>query len=145
MRYGRMWAVVLALGVGAPGMASAASAVFYDPGNGAFGYAMNKRSVSNALQDALAGCVRGSPNCREQMSTAASGYSAIYTGTVAVGVALSEKSDDAARRKAAAMCRRVANDCALAIAWREIVPVQGTVHPLTHPYPPPPPPGPAMP
>jgi len=47
------------------------------------------------------------------------GYSAIATGTVAMGFALGEKTADAAQRKAERMCRQRANDCTLAILWRE--------------------------
>ncbi|MCF7750008.1 hypothetical protein KQ945_04575 [Bacillus subtilis subsp. subtilis] len=97
--------------------------MFYDADTGAYGYSMNKRTVSAAVQQALGHCVLRSPNCASQASTTAPGFSAVYSGTHAVGFALSEKDDVAAQRKAEAMCRRQAKDCALALLWRENAPV----------------------
>jgi hypothetical protein len=113
---------VLVVALAAAGVANAASAVFYDTATGAYGYSMNKRTVSAAVQQALGYCVQRSPNCASQASTTAAGFSAVYTGTGAVGFALSEKDDGAAQRKAEAMCRRQAKDCVLALVWRETPP-----------------------
>lgn len=110
---------VLLVALAAAGAANAASAVFYDTTTGAYGYSMNQRTVSAAVQQALSYCVQRSPNCASQASTAAPGFSAVYTGTRAVGFALSEKEEGAAQRKAEAMCRRQAQDCVLALVWRE--------------------------
>lgn len=110
---------VLLVALAAAGAANAASAVFYDTDTGAYGYSMNKRTVSAAVQQALSYCVQRSPNCASQASTTAAGYSAVYTGTGAVGFALSEKDDGAAQREAEAMCRRRAKDCVLELVWRE--------------------------
>lgn len=113
---------VLLVALAAAGAANAASAVFYDTATGAYGYSMNQRTVSAAVQQALSYCVQRSPNCASQASTAAPGFSAVYTGTRAVGFALSEKEEGAAQRKAEAMCRRQAQDCVLALVWRETPP-----------------------
>lgn len=110
---------VLLVALATAGAANAASAVFYDANTGAYGYSMNKRTVSAAVQQALGYCVQRSPDCASQASTTAAGFSALYTGTRAVGFALSEKDDAAAQRKAEAMCRRQAKDCVLALLWRE--------------------------
>lgn len=119
MRCTSSWVALLLAGVALPGTAAAASAVFYDANTGAYGYSMNKRTVSAAVQQALGYCVQRSPDCASQASTTAAGFSALYTGTRAVGFALSEKDDAAAQRKADAMCRRQAKDCVLALLWRE--------------------------
>ncbi|AHY58718.1 hypothetical protein DX03_08505 [Stenotrophomonas rhizophila] len=114
---------VLLVALAAAGAANAASAVFYDTTTGVYGYSMNQRTVSAAVQQALGYCVQRSPNCASQASTTAPGFSAVYTGTRAVGFALSEKEDGAAQRKAEAMCRRQARDCVLALVWRETPPL----------------------
>ncbi|MNK29310.1 hypothetical protein D3C87_477040 [compost metagenome] len=122
MRFTSTWTALLLAGVVLPGTAGAASAVFYDADTGAYGYSMNQRTVSAALQQSLGYCVQRSPNCSGQASTTGPGFSALYTGTHAVGYALSEKDDAAAQRKAEAMCRRKAADCQLALLWREDTP-----------------------
>ncbi|MEG2805890.1 DUF4189 domain-containing protein [Stenotrophomonas sp.] len=127
--------MLLAAGLAIPGVAGAASAVFYDADTGAYGYSMNKRTVSAAMQQALGYCVQRSPDCSGQASTNAPGFSALYTGTHAVGYALSEKDDVAAQRKAEAMCRRQAADCQLALLWRERVPVPVTLSQQGRPLP----------
>ena len=98
--------------------ANAASAIVYDD-DGRYGYAMNHSTLSAAMQRALQHCAVRSRNCAQTATTTAVGYSAIATGTVAMGFALGEKTADAAQRKAERMCRQRANDCTLAILWRE--------------------------
>lgn len=98
--------------------ANAASAIVYDD-DGRYGYAMNHGTLPAAMQRALQHCAVRSRNCAQTATTTAVGYSAIATGTVAMGFALGEKTADAAQRKAERMCRQRANDCTLAILWRE--------------------------
>ncbi|HGM7349011.1 MULTISPECIES: DUF4189 domain-containing protein [Stenotrophomonas] len=98
--------------------ANAASAIVYDE-DGRYGYSLNQNTLSAAMQRALQHCAVRSRNCAQTATTTAVGYSAIATGTVAMGFALGEKTADAAQRKADRMCRQRANDCTLAILWRE--------------------------
>ena len=138
MRIAPRLRMLLVMGMALPCTAGAASAVFYDADTGAYGYSMNKRSVSAAMQQALGYCVQHSLNCSNQASTSLGGYSALYTGTGAVGIALSAQDDGAAQRKAEAMCRRKAGDCRLALLWREepAVPPVPPVPPIpAHPLP----------
>lgn len=98
--------------------ANAASAIVYDD-DGRYGYAMNHGTLSAAMQRALQHCAVRSRNCAQTSTTTAVGYSAIAVGTVAMGFALAEKTADAAQRRAERMCRQRADDCTLAILWRE--------------------------
>jgi len=98
--------------------AQAASAIAFDD-DGHYGYAMNRPSASNALQAAAGYCARQSANCAHTASTTTVGYSAIYSGTVALGYALAEADPAAAQRKAERMCRERADDCQLMVMWRE--------------------------
>jgi Domain of unknown function (DUF4189) len=101
--------------------AGAASAITYDK-DGRYGYSMNQHSLTAAMQQSLHYCALRSRNCGQSASTTNEGYSAIATGTVALGFALGEKTADAAQRKAERMCRERANDCTLALLWRETPP-----------------------
>jgi len=101
--------------------AGAASAITYDK-DGRYGYSMNQHSLTTAMQQSLHYCALQSRNCGQSASTTSEGYSAIATGTVALGFALGEKTADAAQRKAERMCRERANDCTLALLWRETPP-----------------------
>lgn len=135
--------MVLTLLVGAVPAASAASAVAYDQ-NGNYGYSMNRDSVTAAMQQALEYCARSSRNCGQFASTVEQGYSAIFTGTVALGYALGEKTPEAAQKKAEKMCSERANDCTLQLMWRERG--QAVPRPPSHPiYAPPQPPEPVHP
>ncbi|MGE6333528.1 DUF4189 domain-containing protein [Stenotrophomonas sp. NPDC077659] len=104
--------------LGASSTAGAASAISYDA-DGAYGYSMNQPTVSGAMQNALKYCVARSRNCGQSAIATGEGYSAIVTGTVSMGFALAEASPEAARRKAEKMCGERANDCTLAVLWRE--------------------------
>jgi len=121
--------MLLVMGMALPCTAGAASAVFYDAHTGAYGYSMNKRSISTAMQQALGYCAQRSPDCSTVASTSEGGYSALYTGTGAMGIALSAQDDAVAQRKAEAMCRRKAGDCRLVLLWRE-EPVAPSVPPV---------------
>ena len=114
-------AVSLALLLPVSSAASAASAITYDK-DGRYGYSMNQSSLTTAMQQSLHYCAARSRNCGQSASTTSEGYSAIATGTIALGFALGEKTADAAQRKAERMCRERANDCTLALLWREIPP-----------------------
>jgi hypothetical protein len=98
--------------------ANAASAITYDK-DGRFGYSMNQRSLTSAMQQSLHYCAARSRNCGQSATTSSEGYSAIATGTIALGFALGEKTPEAAQRKAEKMCRERANDCTLSMLWRE--------------------------
>lgn len=113
-----MNAVLCALLLGVSSTAGAASAVSHDA-DGAYGYSMNQATVSGAMQNALKYCVARSRNCGQSAVATGEGYSAIVTGTVSMGFALAEASPEAAQRKAEKMCRERANDCTLAVMWRE--------------------------
>ncbi|TFZ46187.1 DUF4189 domain-containing protein [Stenotrophomonas maltophilia] len=117
----RMRLVSLGLLLSISSGASAASAITYDK-DGRYGYSMNQRSLTAAMQQSLHYCAARSRNCGESASTASEGYSAIATGTIALGFALAEKTPDAAQKKAERMCRERANDCALVLLWRETQP-----------------------
>lgn len=56
---------VLLVALAAAGAANAASAVFYDTTTGVYGYSMNQRTVSAAVQQALGYCVQRSPKLCE--------------------------------------------------------------------------------
>jgi len=114
-------AVSLALLLSVSSGASAASAITYDK-DGRYGYSMNQSSLTTAMQQSLHYCAARSRNCGQSASTSSEGYSAIATGTIALGFALGEKTADAAQRKAERMCRERANDCTLALLWRETPP-----------------------
>lgn len=107
-------AVSLALLLSVSSAASAASAITYDK-DGRYGYSMNQSSLTTAMQQSLHYCAARSRNCGQSASTTSEGYSAIATGTIALGFALGEKTADAAQRKAERMCRERANDCTLAL------------------------------
>ena len=113
-----MHMVSLALLLGTSSTAGAASAIAYDR-DGHYGYAMNQPSLTAAAQRALQHCAARSGNCAQFATTTQEGYSALATGTVAFGFALGEATPEAARRKAETMCRERANDCTLAVMWRE--------------------------
>ncbi|KAG1466772.1 hypothetical protein G6F57_013201 [Rhizopus arrhizus] len=117
------WKQVISLGVllTITSGAGAASAITYDK-DGRYGYSMNQHSLTTAMQQSLHYCALRSRNCGQSASTTSEGYSAIATGTVALGFALGEKTADAAQRKAERMCRERANDCTLALLWRETPP-----------------------
>jgi|GEM_PF-278521 len=138
----KTFAALLAL-MGASTGASAASSIAYD-NDGAFGYSMNQPSVSDATQRALQYCSRYSRNCGLVAYTPGPGYSAIFTGTAAVGFALGEDTPQAAQRKAERMCKARTNDCTLALLWQENPPraSQGPSQPYPQgaPHLPPPPP-----
>jgi len=114
------WKQAISLGVllNIASGAGAASAITYDK-DGRYGYSMNQRSLTTAMQQSLHYCAARSRNCGQSASTANEGYSAIATGTIALGFALAEKTPDAAQKKAERMCRERANDCVLALLWRE--------------------------
>jgi len=114
-------AVSLPLFLSLPAAAHAASAVAYDT-DGAYGYSINQASVSAAMLNALQYCGARSRDCGGFASTTNEGYSALATGTGAFGHALGESTPEAARRKAEAMCRKQADDCTLAVMWREDAP-----------------------
>ncbi|MHC1654332.1 DUF4189 domain-containing protein [Stenotrophomonas maltophilia] len=114
-------AVSLGLLLSASSGASAASAITYDK-DGRYGYSINQSSLTTAMQRSLHYCAARSRNCGQSVSTTSEGYSAIATGTIALGFALGEKTADAAQRKAERMCRERANDCTLALLWRETPP-----------------------
>ena len=135
MRIAPRWVMLLAIGLAMPCAAGAASAVSYDADTGTYGYSMNNRSVSAALQEALGYCAQRSSNCSNVASTSETGYSALYAGTGAMGFALSAQDDAAAQRKDEAMCRRKAGDCRLVLLWREApaVPAVPPMRPHTLP------------
>ena len=114
-------AVSLALLLSVSSGASAASAITYDK-DGRYGYSMNQSSLTTAMQQSLHYCAARSRNYGQSASTSSEGYSAIATGTIALGYALGEKTADAAQRKAERMCRERANECTLALLWRETPP-----------------------
>ncbi len=113
-----MHAISCALLLGVSSTAGAASAIAYDA-DGAYGYSMNQATVSTSMQNAVKYCAARSRNCGQSAVATGEGYSAIFTGTVSMGFALAEASPEAAQRKAEKMCRERANDCTLAVMWRE--------------------------
>jgi hypothetical protein len=78
-------AVSLALLLSVSSAASAASAITYDK-DGRYGYSMNQSSLTTAMQQSLHYCAARSRNCGQSASTTSEGYSAIATGTIALGL-----------------------------------------------------------
>ena len=95
MNWMRMVSLGLLLSISAG--TNAASAITYDK-DGRYGYSMNQRSLTSAMQQSLHYCAARSRNCGQSASTSSEGYSAIATGTIALGFALGEKTPEAAQR-----------------------------------------------
>lgn len=99
-------------------VANAASAVVHDDA-GRFGYQMNAATPSHALHWAVSYCARHSPRCTNVVTTDRPGYSAIYRGRNAVGVALAEPTSSQAQERARKACQARGEGCELHLLWRE--------------------------
>ena len=119
--YGSLAGPVLVALMGASSMVQAASAVVHAQ-DGTYGYSINSKSPTGALQYALAYCAARSQQCSQSEVTTATGYSAVVTGNPGFGYALAESGPETARAKAESACSRSGKECTLAVLWREELP-----------------------
>jgi hypothetical protein len=92
--------------------AFADSSVFFDQGNGAYGYSYNSHGMKPARDLALYYCKKsGGKNCKEFLTSGKRGYGAVAyadtkTGKHVIGVVLSASTQEKASKEAIEKCKK---------------------------------------